>query len=128
MSLGDRCQDGSGRRGAIRFIGQVTKLPTPKGAPAPIWVGVEWDEPVPKPQPAAAATAGPNANSYTFAPALSGVDASSASISKSNHDGSVRGMSYFQCRPGHGSFVRPDRIEVGHQFAKEACEEEFEDI
>ncbi|KAF8544490.1 CAP Gly-rich domain-containing protein [Trichophaea hybrida] len=29
------------------------------------------------------------------------------------NDGSVAGKSYFSCKPKHGSFVRPERVEVG---------------
>lgn len=29
------------------------------------------------------------------------------------NDGSIQGKSYFKCETKHGSFVRPDRIEVG---------------
>ncbi|KAJ1336458.1 hypothetical protein BSLG_007242 [Batrachochytrium salamandrivorans] len=29
------------------------------------------------------------------------------------HDGSMHGVSYFTAKPGHGVFLRPDKIEVG---------------
>lgn len=29
------------------------------------------------------------------------------------NDGSVQGKYYFKCEAKHGSFVRPDRVEVG---------------
>lgn len=29
------------------------------------------------------------------------------------NDGSVGGKSYFVCKPKHGSFIRPDRVEIG---------------
>eukprot|EP00775_Hariotina_reticulata_P001989 gene1989-2311_t len=28
------------------------------------------------------------------------------------HDGSIKGKRYFQCQPGHGGFVRPDKVEA----------------
>ena len=29
------------------------------------------------------------------------------------NDGSVKGKAYFQCPPGYGSFLRPDKVTVG---------------
>ncbi|KAI5852290.1 CAP Gly-rich domain-containing protein [Tricharina praecox] len=29
------------------------------------------------------------------------------------NDGSIQGKAYFSCKPKHGSFVRPDRVEIG---------------
>ena len=29
------------------------------------------------------------------------------------NDGSVSGERYFACKPKHGSFIRPDRVDIG---------------
>lgn len=110
IHTGDRCEGGSGRRGTVGYVGYVSELPSHKDL-VPVWVGVQWDEPVP------ASTSGP------VGAALS-IPASQAGKS----DGCVKGKRYFDCPEGFGSFVRPDRIEIGQQFAKEAWEDELEDL
>ncbi|KAA8896783.1 CAP Gly-rich domain-containing protein [Sphaerosporella brunnea] len=74
IQVGMRCRVGGedGRRGTVRFVGEVPEIPN-----GGLWVGFEADEPTGK------------------------------------NDGSVGGKSYFACKPKHGSFVRPDRVEVG---------------
>ncbi|KAI5787111.1 CAP Gly-rich domain-containing protein [Geopyxis carbonaria] len=77
ISIGKRCRIGgaeAGRRGAVRYIGEVPEIPA---APGSVWIGFEADEPTGK------------------------------------NDGSVGGKSYFTCKPKHGSFVRPERVEMG---------------
>jgi tubulin-folding cofactor B len=34
------------------------------------------------------------------------------------HDGEVEGERYFQCRPKHGAFVRPENVECGDEFVE----------
>lgn len=74
------------RRGTIRFVGPVPTIPSSasKSAPAPdpalpapLWVGIELDEPTGK------------------------------------NDGTVGGQRYFTCPEKCGSFVKPEKIEVG---------------
>lgn len=46
------------------------------------------------------------------------------------HDGTVDGEAYFNCRPNHGAFLRPDRIKVG-DFPEEdimASDDELEEM
>ena len=75
-------EEGDGRRGTVRFIGEIEELP---GVGA--WVGVELDEPVGK------------------------------------NDGTVGGgRRVFGCRPRHGVFLRPERVEIG-EFANLLDEE-----
>ena len=72
------------------------------------WVGIELDEPT-----------GKNDGS------ISGV--------KQNDDGDAdntagRSVRYFQCRPKHGIFVRPDRLEVGDFAVLDELKEDMEEM
>ncbi|KAI5800298.1 CAP Gly-rich domain-containing protein [Peziza echinospora] len=44
------------------------------------------------------------------------------------NDGSISGQRYFDCKPHHGSFVRPDRVEIGDYPVVNEFEEDMEEI
>jgi tubulin-folding cofactor B len=43
------------------------------------------------------------------------------------HDGTVDGTKYFDSRPKHGAFLRPDKVVIG-DFPEENFDDEFEEM
>lgn len=44
-----------------------------------------------------------------------------------HHDGSVKGVQYFQCEEGYGIFLRPVKVKVGY-YPKPIDEEDIDEI
>lgn len=94
VEVGRRCRVGGedARRGTVAFVGEVEGLGGDKERGAR-WVGVRFDEPV-----------GRNDGSVVVADA--GGESGSGSSRKR----------LFECRPGFGVLVRPEKVEVGEEW------------
>ncbi|KAK9448561.1 CAP Gly-rich domain-containing protein [Limtongia smithiae] len=89
IAPGKRCRvlQPNERRGVVRFVGEVSELPAfAQLSPddKDLWVGVEFDEPVGK---------------------------NDGSVTVPGRQGPAK--RYFSAKPNHGSFVRPDKVDVG---------------
>lgn len=104
-----RCQllpSSDARRGTVRYVGSVPEILHGSSKTGGPWVGIELDEPTGK---------------------------NDGSIGNVSDDGDAdntagRGVRYFQCRPKHGIFVRPDRLEVGDFGVLDELGEDMEEI
>lgn len=103
ITVGKRCRVGNddGRRGVVRFTGEIEGLGGPREAGC-LWVGIELDEP-----------GGRN----------------DGSVSVETEDGGQRVKRLFECRDKYGVLARPEKVQVG-EFAPldDLLDEEMEEI
>lgn len=102
IQVGLRCKVGNddGRRGVVRFVGEIPGLGGAKEAGC-VWIGVELDEPVGR---------------------------NDGSVSVEREDGSYEMKRIFQCREKFGVFARPDKVEIGPFPPLDDLDEEMEEL
>jgi tubulin-folding cofactor B len=127
IEVGKRCRVGGdgGRRGTVRYVGLIPEIPN-----GDIWVGFEADEPTGRYAFLCIAHFGFLRTHHVvfifsfliwgyFCPPLLIFHyilltfVNDANVFAGKNDGSVGGKSYFSCNQKHGSFIRPDRVEMG---------------
>jgi tubulin-specific chaperone B len=102
IEVGRRCRVGGedGRRGVVGFVGAVEGLGGERERWAR-WVGVEFDEPV-----------GRNDGSVTVRVSVK-VGGGEEGEQEEQEERKVR---LFECKPGFGVLVRPEKVEVGEEW------------
>lgn len=115
IATGLRCRVGGddGRRGVVRFVGEIVGLGGEREAGC-MWVGVELDEPV-----------GRNDGSVKVEVVVERGEGQEAETEKRTE---VRRV--FECRDKFGVFARPEKVEVGEQWGvlDDLVDEDMEEI
>ncbi|KAL2420118.1 hypothetical protein ABEF95_006819 [Exophiala dermatitidis] len=95
-----RVSNDDGRRGVVRFVGEIPGLGGIKEAGC-VWVGVELDEPVGR---------------------------NDGSVKVGAEDGTLPTKRIFQCRDKFGVFSRPEKVEAGDFPPLDDLDEDMEEI
>lgn len=101
VSAGSRCRVEGDRRGVVRFVGPC------EGLPAGTWVGVEVSQS--RGLVSSRSSRGGKLRVVPHPPPL----ALQYDEPVGKGDGSVKGVSYFECRDKYGGFVRPGMVTCG---------------
>lgn len=115
IAVGQRCRVGAddGRRGVVRFVGEIVGLGGEREAGC-VWVGVELDEPV-----------GRNDGSVKVEVVVERGEGAEAETEKKTELRRV-----FECKDKYGVFARPEKVEVGEQWSvlDDLMNEDMEEI
>jgi tubulin-specific chaperone B len=115
VAVGLRCRVGAddGRRGTVRFVGEIVGLGGEREAGC-VWVGVELDEPV-----------GRNDGSVKVEVVVERGEGGEKETERRTETRRV-----FECKDKFGVFARPEKVEVGEQWGllDDLMDEDMEEI
>ncbi|KIW37895.1 hypothetical protein, variant [Exophiala oligosperma] len=121
ITVGQRCRVGEddARRGTVRFVGAIEGLGGAREAGC-VWVGVELDEPV-----------GRNDGSVLVEVTISNDDDDDDDDDETKgkkKEKTTKKVKVFECGAKFGVFARPEKVEVGEQYAPLGLDEDMEEV